>query len=79
MTFCPRSGELRGAPPRSALLRGWSIDSVDRPFHPSEWVDVNLEAPCAALPRTNELLASLSASANQRLLGSLPQPPGMTT
>ncbi|XP_014209718.1 uncharacterized protein LOC106640258 isoform X2 [Copidosoma floridanum] len=32
------------------LQRGHSIDSVDRPFHPSEWVDVNLEVPCTPRP-----------------------------
>lgn len=34
-----------GSPPREVLTRGQSIDSVDRPFHPSDWVDVNLEVP----------------------------------
>ncbi|KAJ8668680.1 hypothetical protein QAD02_010343 [Eretmocerus hayati] len=36
--------------PRTALRRGHSIDSVDRPFHPSDWVDVNLEVPCEPSP-----------------------------
>ncbi|XP_018394053.1 PREDICTED: uncharacterized protein LOC108772903 isoform X1 [Cyphomyrmex costatus] len=39
-----------GSPPREVLTRGRSIDSVDRPFHPSDWVDVNLEVPSP--PRT---------------------------
>lgn len=34
-----------GSPPREMLARGCSIDSVDRPFQPSDWVDVNLEVP----------------------------------
>ncbi|XP_012259713.2 uncharacterized protein LOC105688183 [Athalia rosae] len=34
-----------GSPPREVLARGQSVDSIDRPFHPSEWVDVNLEVP----------------------------------
>lgn len=41
------------------LQRGLSIDSVDRPFHPSEWVDVNLEVPCS--PRDSVVLTRLSA------------------
>lgn len=40
-----------GSPPREILARGRSIDSVDRPFHPSDWVDVNLEVPSP--PRAN--------------------------
>ncbi|XP_044014419.1 homeobox protein 14-like isoform X2 [Aphidius gifuensis] len=34
-----------GSPSRDMLTRGSSIDSVDRPFQPSDWVDVNLEVP----------------------------------
>ncbi|XP_016845524.1 nucleolar and coiled-body phosphoprotein 1 [Nasonia vitripennis] len=54
-----------GSPPRAALLRGQSIDSVDRPFHPSEWVDVNLEVPCT--PRASVV----SSSANQQRSSNL--------
>ncbi|CAB0033372.1 unnamed protein product [Trichogramma brassicae] len=46
-------------PHSSFLLRGHSIDSVDRPFHPSEWVDVNLEVPCE--PRSSVILKVHSA------------------
>lgn len=40
-----RSSEIgyAGSPPRAQLARGSSLDSTDKPFHPSEWVDVNLE------------------------------------
>lgn len=64
---CSDSSEIgyAGSPPRAALLRGQSIDSVDRPFHPSEWVDVNLEVPCT--PGASVL----STSANQQRSGNL--------
>ncbi|EFN86990.1 hypothetical protein EAI_01325 [Harpegnathos saltator] len=48
-----------GSPPREVLTRGRSIDSVDRPFHPSDWVDVNLEVPSP--PRTSSVLTNLTA------------------
>ena len=38
------------------LTRGRSIDSVDRPFHPSDWVDVNLEVPSP--PRADSTLTN---------------------
>ncbi|XP_043248529.1 uncharacterized protein LOC122395197 [Colletes gigas] len=47
-----------GSPPREVLTRGRSIDSVDRPFHPSEWVDVNLEVP--STPRPSSVLTNLT-------------------
>ncbi|XP_043514154.1 uncharacterized protein LOC122530860 isoform X2 [Frieseomelitta varia] len=47
-----------GSPPREALTRGRSIDSVDRPFHPSDWVDVNLEVP--STPRASSALTNLT-------------------
>ncbi|XP_014484964.1 PREDICTED: uncharacterized protein LOC106749744 [Dinoponera quadriceps] len=47
-----------GSPPREVLTRGRSIDSVDRPFHPSDWVDVNLEVPSP--PRTSSVLTNLT-------------------
>ncbi|CAK9829007.1 hypothetical protein ANTRET_LOCUS6423 [Anthophora retusa] len=47
-----------GSPPREVLTRGRSIDSVDRPFHPSEWVDVNLEVP--STPRPSSALTNLT-------------------
>nr|XP_031846745.1 uncharacterized protein LOC116433123 [Nomia melanderi]XP_031846746.1 uncharacterized protein LOC116433123 [Nomia melanderi]XP_031846747.1 uncharacterized protein LOC116433123 [Nomia melanderi] len=47
-----------GSPPREVLTRGRSIDSVDRPFHPSEWVDVNLEVP--STPRPGSALTNLT-------------------
>ncbi|XP_011873248.1 PREDICTED: uncharacterized protein LOC105565033 isoform X2 [Vollenhovia emeryi] len=46
-----------GSPPREALTRGRSIDSVDRPFHPSDWVDVNLEVPSP--PRASSTLTNV--------------------
>ncbi|XP_058790559.1 uncharacterized protein LOC131663861 isoform X2 [Phymastichus coffea] len=49
-----------GSAPRKQLQRGQSIDSVDRPFHPSEWVDVNLEVACEPLD------SALFDAANQR-------------
>ncbi|XP_023289762.1 uncharacterized protein LOC105703487 [Orussus abietinus] len=51
-----------GSPSREVLTRGRSIDSVDRPFHPSEWVDVNLEVP--STPRTDSTFANLSLDSN---------------
>uniref|UniRef100_A0ABD2WGC7 Uncharacterized protein n=1 Tax=Trichogramma kaykai TaxID=54128 RepID=A0ABD2WGC7_9HYME len=52
--------DYSSSPPHSSfLLRGHSIDSVDRPFHPSEWVDVNLEVPCE--PRSSVILKVHSA------------------
>ncbi|XP_020294908.1 uncharacterized protein LOC109860316 [Pseudomyrmex gracilis] len=45
-----------GSPPKEALTRGRSIDSVDRPFHPSDWVDVNLEVPSP--PRASSTLTN---------------------
>ncbi|XP_018338064.1 PREDICTED: uncharacterized protein LOC108746052 [Trachymyrmex septentrionalis] len=45
-----------GSPPREVLTRGRSIDSVDRPFHPSDWVDVNLEVPSP--PRADSTLTN---------------------
>ncbi|XP_003702199.2 uncharacterized protein LOC100880932 isoform X1 [Megachile rotundata] len=47
-----------GSPPREVLTRGRSIDSVDRPFHPSDWVDVNLEVP--STPRPSPVLTNLT-------------------
>ncbi|XP_076170150.1 uncharacterized protein LOC143148107 isoform X2 [Ptiloglossa arizonensis] len=47
-----------GSPPREVLTRGRSIDSVDRPFHPSDWVDVNLEVP--STPRASSVLTNLT-------------------
>ncbi|KAG7189750.1 hypothetical protein KM043_017415 [Ampulex compressa] len=47
-----------GSPPREVLARGRSIDSVDRPFHPSDWVDVNLEVP--STPRASSVLTNLT-------------------
>nr|XP_033340112.1 uncharacterized protein LOC117228453 [Megalopta genalis] len=47
-----------GSPPREVLTRGRSIDSVDRPFHPSDWVDVNLEVP--STPRPSSALTNLT-------------------
>ncbi|XP_034185019.2 uncharacterized protein LOC117606557 [Osmia lignaria lignaria] len=47
-----------GSPPREVLTRGRSIDSVDRPFHPSDWVDVNLEVP--STPRGSPVLTNLT-------------------
>ncbi|XP_066592480.1 uncharacterized protein [Prorops nasuta] len=47
-----------GSPPRDLLTRGRSIDSVDRPFQPSDWVDVNLEVP--STPRPSSALTNLT-------------------
>ncbi|XP_032663602.1 uncharacterized protein LOC116840675 [Odontomachus brunneus] len=49
-----------GSPPRDVLTRGRSIDSVDRPFHPSDWVDVNLEVPSP--PRTSSVFTNLTVN-----------------
>lgn len=46
------------SPPREVLTRGQSIDSVDRPFHPSDWVDVNLEVP--GTPRATSAMTNLT-------------------
>ncbi|XP_033223776.1 uncharacterized protein LOC117177290 isoform X2 [Belonocnema kinseyi] len=51
-----------GSPPRALLARGCSIDSTDRPFHPSEWVDVNLEVPNT--PRASTALTNLTVNTN---------------
>ncbi|KAI4486038.1 hypothetical protein M0804_006527 [Polistes exclamans] len=51
-----------GSPPRDVLTRGRSIDSVDRPFQPSDWVDVNLEVP--STPRANSVLTNLTIDTN---------------
>lgn len=51
-----------GSPPREILARGRSIDSVDRPFHPSDWVDVNLEVPSP--PRTSSVLTNSAVDAS---------------
>ncbi|XP_015172817.1 PREDICTED: uncharacterized protein LOC107064541 isoform X2 [Polistes dominula] len=51
-----------GSPPRDVLTRGRSIDSVDRPFQPSDWVDVNLEVP--STPRPNSVLTNLTIDTN---------------
>lgn len=51
-----------GSPPREALTRGRSVDSVDRPFHPSDWVDVNLEVP--STPRAASVLTNLTVDTN---------------
>lgn len=51
-----------GSPPREVLTRGRSIDSVDRPFHPSDWVDVNLEVP--STPRAASVLTNLTVDTN---------------
>ncbi|XP_012541967.2 uncharacterized protein LOC105839889 isoform X2 [Monomorium pharaonis] len=53
-----------GSPPREVLTRGRSIDSVDRPFHPSDWVDVNLEVPSP--PRASSTLPSSIVDASLR-------------
>ncbi|XP_033183048.2 uncharacterized protein LOC117153268 isoform X2 [Bombus vancouverensis nearcticus] len=47
-----------GSPPRELLTRGRSIDSVDRLFQPSDWVDVNLEVP--STPRASSALTNLT-------------------
>ncbi|XP_046604453.1 uncharacterized protein LOC124297450 [Neodiprion virginianus] len=49
-----------GSPPREALTRGQSVDSIDRPFHPSEWVDVNLEVPSTPSSVITNLTANTS-------------------
>ncbi|XP_071640437.1 uncharacterized protein [Temnothorax longispinosus] len=54
-----------GSPPREALTRGRSIDSVDRPFHPSDWVDVNLEVPSP--PRASSTLTNSFVDTSLRL------------
>ncbi|XP_015586339.1 uncharacterized protein LOC107263532 isoform X2 [Cephus cinctus] len=51
-----------GSPPREALTRGCSIDSVDRPFQPSDWVDVNLEVP--STPTAGSVLTNITADTN---------------
>lgn len=51
-----------GSPPRDVLARGRSIDSVDRPFQPSDWVDVNLEV--TGTPRTSSVLTNLIVDGN---------------
>ncbi|KAK2581152.1 hypothetical protein KPH14_007961 [Odynerus spinipes] len=51
-----------GSPPRDVLARGRSIDSVDRPFQPSDWVDVNLEVP--STPRASSVLTNLTIDTN---------------
>ena len=56
--ICSSEIGYAGSPPREALTRGRSIDSVDRPFHPSEWVDVNLEVP--STPRASSALTNLT-------------------
>lgn len=53
-----------GSPPREVLTRGRSIDSVDRPFHPSDWVDVNLEVPSP--PRASSTLPNSIVGASPR-------------
>ncbi|KAL0101440.1 hypothetical protein PUN28_018935 [Cardiocondyla obscurior] len=53
-----------GSPPREMLTRGRSIDSVDRPFHPSDWVDVNLEVPSP--PRASSTLTNSIVDASPR-------------
>ncbi|XP_063986684.1 uncharacterized protein LOC135167431 [Diachasmimorpha longicaudata] len=45
-----------GSPSRELLTRGCSIDSVDRPFQPSDWVDVNLEVPNT--PRASSVMTN---------------------
>ncbi|XP_011315067.1 synaptotagmin-like protein 2 isoform X2 [Fopius arisanus] len=45
-----------GSPSRELLTRGCSIDSVDRPFQPSDWVDVNLEVP--STPRASSVMTN---------------------
>ncbi|XP_054013068.1 uncharacterized protein LOC128894957 isoform X2 [Hylaeus anthracinus] len=73
-----------GSPPREVLTRGRSIDSVDRPFQPSDWVDVNLEVPSS--PRPSSVLTNLTvdtslypaatpASSYSNLKDSTPVPP----
>jgi len=64
LIFSPSSSEIgyAGSPPREILARGRSIDSVDRPFHPSDWVDVNLEVP--GPPRPNSALTNSTVDAS---------------
>ncbi|KAL6261777.1 hypothetical protein P5V15_006866 [Pogonomyrmex californicus] len=57
-----------GSPPREVLTRGRSIDSVDRPFHPSDWVDVNLEVPSP--PRASSTFTNSSIDASPRSAGA---------
>ncbi|XP_025266710.1 uncharacterized protein LOC105256315 [Camponotus floridanus] len=73
-----------GSPPREVLTRGRSIDSVDRPFHPSDWVDVNLEVPSpprASSPLTNSTAdtslypATTPMSSCSNLKDIIPVPP----
>lgn len=73
-----------GSPPREVLARGRSIDSVDRPFHPSDWVDVNLEVPSpprASSPLTNSTAdtslypATTLTSSCSNLKDVIPVPP----
>ncbi|KAL6442889.1 hypothetical protein ACFW04_002737 [Cataglyphis niger] len=72
-----------GSPPRDVLARG-RIDSVDRPFHPSDWVDVNLEVPSpprASSPLTNSTAdtslypATTPTSSCSNLKDVIPVPP----
>lgn len=44
------------------LTRGSSIDSVDRPFQPSDWVDVNLEVPNT--PRASSAMTNRTFDTN---------------
>ncbi|XP_072767242.1 uncharacterized protein [Anoplolepis gracilipes] len=73
-----------GSPPREVLTRERSIDSVDRPFHPSDWVDVNLEVPSpprASSPLTNSTAdtslypATTPTSSCSNLKDVIPVPP----
>ncbi|XP_029173015.1 uncharacterized protein LOC114941974 [Nylanderia fulva] len=73
-----------GSPPREVLARGRSIDSMDRPFHPSDWVDVNLEVPSpprASSPLTNSTAdtslypATTPTSSCSNLKDVIPVPP----
>lgn len=60
--ICSSEIGYAGSPPREVLTRGRSIDSVDRPFHPSDWVDVNLEVP--STPRAASVLTNLTVDTN---------------
>jgi len=64
LIFSLSSSEIgyAGSPPREILARGRSIDSVDRPFHPSDWVDVNLEVPSP--PRPSSALTNSTVDAS---------------
>ncbi|XP_043463365.1 myb-like protein X isoform X2 [Leptopilina heterotoma] len=58
--------------------RGCSIDSTDKPFHPSEWVDVNLEVSNAILypyPKLTKNVTPIPPPRKRKKITSRPLPP----